>query len=100
MQNDSRAFGIAGDWKATALEAGVWVKTVTDGGRRFMAAWTREGENAARYRQAKREANETSNKNVVIVVQGSVEPPKRHRLAQWTSRGDPVWTRDGPPRPP
>ena len=33
-------FGIAGgDWKATALEAEVWVETVTEGGRRFMAAW-------------------------------------------------------------
>ena len=34
-----RAFGIiAGDWKATGLEAEVWVETVTGGGRRFMAA--------------------------------------------------------------
>ena len=24
VQTDIRAFGIAGDWKATALEAGVW----------------------------------------------------------------------------
>ena len=29
----------SGDWKATALEAEVWVETVTEGGRRFMAAW-------------------------------------------------------------
>ena len=39
VQSDIRAFGIAGIWKATALEAEVWVETVTEGGRRFMAAW-------------------------------------------------------------
>ena len=38
VQSDIRAFGIAGDRKATALEAGVWIETVTEGGRRFMAA--------------------------------------------------------------
>ena len=27
-----------GGWKATGLEAEVWVETVTEGGRRFMAA--------------------------------------------------------------
>ena len=37
VQSDIRAFGIAGDWKATALNAEVWVETVTEGGRRFMA---------------------------------------------------------------
>ena len=40
VQSDIRAFGIAGDWKATALEAEVWVETVTEGGRRLMAAWS------------------------------------------------------------
>ena len=39
VQSDIRAFGITGDWKATALKAEVWVETVTNGGRRFMAAW-------------------------------------------------------------
>ena len=39
VQGDVRAFGIAGDWKATASEAKVWVEEVTNGGRRFMAAW-------------------------------------------------------------
>ena len=38
IQSDIRAFGIAGDWKATASKAEVWVETVTEGGRRFMAA--------------------------------------------------------------
>ena len=34
-----RAFGVAGELKATALEAEVRVETVTEGGRRSMAAW-------------------------------------------------------------
>ena len=37
VQSDIRAFGITRDWKATALKAEVWVDTVTEGGRRFMA---------------------------------------------------------------
>ena len=40
-KSNIRAFGIAGDWEATALEAEVWVETVTEGGRRFMAAWSK-----------------------------------------------------------
>ena len=39
VQSDIREFGIAWDWKATALEVEVWVETVTEGRRRFMAAW-------------------------------------------------------------
>ena len=39
-----------------ALKAGVWVEAVMEGGRRFMAAWTEEEEDAARHRQEKREA--------------------------------------------
>ena len=38
-----------------ALKAEVWVEAVTEGGRRFMAAW-REEEDAVRHRQEKREA--------------------------------------------
>ena len=34
-----RAFDIAKDWKVTALGAGVWVETVTEGKRSFMVAW-------------------------------------------------------------
>ena len=37
VQSDIRAFGIAGDWKAMALKAEVWVEAVTEGGRWFMA---------------------------------------------------------------
>ena len=55
-----RAFIIAGDWKATALKAEVWVETVTEGGRRFMAAWRKEVD-AARHRQEKREATRLGN---------------------------------------
>ena len=47
VQSDIRAFGIAGDWKATALKAEVWVETVTEGGRRFMAASRKEEVDAA-----------------------------------------------------
>ena len=39
-QSDVRVFRIAGDWKATALEAGVCFDTVAEVGRIFMA---REG---------------------------------------------------------
>ena len=39
VQCDIRAFSMAGDWKATASKAKVWVEMVTEGGRRFMAAW-------------------------------------------------------------
>ena len=38
VRDDIGAFGIAGAWKVTALEAEMWVETVTEGGRRFMAA--------------------------------------------------------------
>ena len=56
VQSDIQAFGITGDWKAMALKAEVWVEAVTEVGRRFMAAWREEEEDAARYRQEKREA--------------------------------------------
>ena len=56
VQSDIRAFGITGDWKTMALEAEVWVEAVTVGGRRFMAAWREEEEDAARHRQETREA--------------------------------------------
>ena len=56
VQSDIRAFGIAGNWEATALQAEEWVEAVTKGGRRFMAAWRKEEIDAARHRQGKREA--------------------------------------------
>ena len=61
VQSDMRAFGIAGDWKATALQAEVWVETVTEGGRRFVATWRKEEVDAARHRQEKREATRLGN---------------------------------------
>ena len=56
VQSDIRAFDITRDWKATALKAEVWVETVTECERRFMAAWRKEKVDAARYRQEKSEA--------------------------------------------
>ena len=56
VESDIRAFGITGDWKAMAVKAEVWVEAVTEGGRRFMAVWREEEEDAARHRQEKREA--------------------------------------------
>ena len=57
VQSGIRAFGITGgNWKAMTLKAEVWVEAVTEGGRRFMAAWREEEEDAARHRQDKREA--------------------------------------------
>ena len=41
-----------------------------------MAAWRKEKEDVARHRQEKREVNEMRN---VVIVQGSVEPPKRQQ---------------------
>ena len=61
VQSDIRAFSITGDWKATALKAEVWVETVTEGGRRFMAAWRKEEVDAARHRQKKEEATRLEN---------------------------------------
>ena len=54
----------------------MWVETVTEGGRRFMAAW-RKGVDAARHLQEKREANEARK---LAIVRGSLEPAKREKL--------------------
>ena len=56
VQSDIRAFGITEDWKAKALKAEVWVDTVTESGRRFMAAWRQEEVDAAGHCEEKREA--------------------------------------------
>ena len=55
VQSDIRAFGITGDWETMAVKAEVWVEAVTKGGRRFMAAWREEEEDAARHRQRERQ---------------------------------------------
>ena len=39
----------------------MWVETVTEGGRRFMAAWRKEEVDAAEHRQEKREAARLGN---------------------------------------
>ena len=56
LQSDIRAFGITQDWKVTALKAEVWVETVAEGGRKFMATWRKKEVDAARHRQEKTEA--------------------------------------------
>ena len=56
VQSDILTFAITGNGKATALKAEVWVDTVAEGGRRFMAAWRKEEVHAVRHRQEKREA--------------------------------------------
>ena len=56
LSTGNYAFGITGDWKTMAVKAEGWVETVTEGGRRFMAAWRQEEEDAARHRQEKKEA--------------------------------------------
>ena len=56
VQNGIRVFGIAGDWKATALKTDEWVETTTEGGRRFRAGWRKEEVDVARHRQEKIEA--------------------------------------------
>ena len=96
VQSDIRAFGITGDWKTMALKFEGWVEAVTEGGRRFMAAWREEEEDAARHRQEKREARDWESCN---------RTRKRRILrsdTHWPSRrvvGILVRTRDGP-RPP
>ena len=55
-RSDIRAFGIAGDWKTTALEAEVWAETVKEDGQRFMAAWRKYEVDATRHRQENIEA--------------------------------------------
>ena len=54
-------FGIAGDRKATSLKAEVWVKTATDGERRFMVARRKKEVDAVRRRQEKRGATRLEN---------------------------------------
>ena len=49
-QSYIRAFGVVGDWKATALKAEVGVETVAKGGWMFVAAWRKEEVDAARHR--------------------------------------------------
>ena len=70
VQSDIRAFVITGDWKAMALKDEVRVEAVTEGGRRFMAAWREEEEDVARHRQEKREATILGK---LLSLHGSVE---------------------------
>ena len=90
-------FGIGGSegWRTAALEPGRWFEMVTEGSRRFMAAWRKEEEKGAESRRKKREA-EAADKVTVApgVTAGQLRrfraaligplqgPPKRRRLLQ------------------
>ena len=87
VQSDIRAFVITGDWKVTASEAEVWVETVAESGRRFMAAWRKKEVDAARHRQENREAARLGRKLSSHTEAKSLA--KRHPLAQPTSRRNP-----------
>ena len=71
-------FDTAGGWKATAFGAQVWVEMVTEGGRRFMAAWKNEEVDVTRYRQEKREATRLRN---LLPHTEAWKFAKRHPLA-------------------
>ena len=64
MQNGTRAFDIAGDWKAAVLETRVWAQTIMEGGGHL---WPR-GRISKKMEQTR--------STIVVTVQGSVEPPK------------------------
>ena len=70
VQSDIRASGIAGVWKATALKAEVWVEAVTEGGRRFMAAWRKVRGRRSQTSPREERGNETGK---VDIAHGSVE---------------------------
>ena len=55
----------------TYIKAEVWVETVTEGGRRFMAAWWKEEVDAARHRQEKSEKSSETGK--LVIADGTVE---------------------------
>ena len=52
-----------------ALKAEVWVEAVTEGGRRFMAAWRKEEEDAARHARRRERQRDWESCN----AHGSVE---------------------------
>ena len=79
LANDRRLFGITGDWNTAALDPGVWYSAVHEGGRRFMAAWVKEEENASSHRQKKREAEEADKVEVAPGV--TVPSLRRFRAA-------------------
>ena len=85
VQSDVRAFGVVGDWEATALEAEVWVEAVTEDGRRFMAARRKKEADAVRHRQEKG-GNETGK---VVILHGSSELRRAEGI-------NPARARDGP----
>ena len=60
----------------------MWVETVTEGGRRFMAAWRKEEVDAARHREEKREAARLVNLlSQLVIADGSVEFCEAHPVS-------------------
>ena len=92
VQSDIRAFGIAGDWKS---DAEVWVETVTEGGRRFMAAWRKEEVDAARHiarrREKQRDWEPYYRRRECRILRSHTHRPSRR------AEGILVRTRDRPP---
>ena len=96
VQSDIRAFGITGDWETMALKAEVWVEAVTEGGRRFMAAWREEEEtrpDIARRKERQRDWESCNRTRKRRILRSETHWPSRQVV------GIPVRTRDGP-RPP
>ena len=78
VQSDIRAFGITGDWKTMALKAKVWVEAVTEGGRRFMAAWREEEEtrpDIARRRERQRDWESCNRTRKRIILRSDTHWP-------------------------
>ena len=69
-----------------SLKAEVWIEAATESGRRFMAEWRNEEEDAARHRQEKREATRLGK---LLSHTEAKNFAKRHPLAYPTSRRNP-----------
>ena len=95
MEDDLRLFGVTGNWSTAALDPGVLYSTVRGGGRRFMAAWAKEEENASKQWQKKKKAEEADKVEVTpgvtvaslsrfraALIGPTQEPPKRRRLCR------------------
>ena len=96
VQSDIRAFDITGDWKTMALKAEVWVEAVTEGGRRFLAAWRKKRKtrpDIARRRERQREWEICNCTRKRRILRSDTHWPSRRVV------GILVRTRDGP-RPP
>ena len=60
-----------------ALEARLWNKIITEGGRRFMSAWREQDKHVASLHKGDKEAGEARK---FVTAPGAVKPSKRRRL--------------------